>query len=147
MSVRSFALSGFMIMVSSDMESFVDLAWNQNANSLQALNPSIFDTALSLTPALPLHTLCRWGPSASDTSIRFQSKGFPCAASHASTSLNTVVWSRKSAAHSSRGLANRPSASTPRYVSISPKNSREALLVQPVCRVRFWPAPFQQHGC
>ena len=25
-------LAGFMIMVSSDMESFVDLAWNQNAS-------------------------------------------------------------------------------------------------------------------
>ena len=33
MSLRSFALSGYMIMVSNDMESFVDLAWKQNANT------------------------------------------------------------------------------------------------------------------
>ena len=40
-----------MIMVSSDMELFVDLVWNQNTNTRQALNPSVFNTALSLTPA------------------------------------------------------------------------------------------------
>ena len=115
-------------MVSSDMESLVDLAWNQNANTLQALNPSIFNTALSLTPALPLQTLCSRGPSASDTSFKFQSKGFPYAASYASTSLNTIGWSRKAAAHSSRGLANRPGASTLRNVSTSPKNSAKLFL-------------------
>ena len=55
MSLRSFALSGFMVVCSSDLESFVDLAWNQNANTLSS---SFFNTALSLTPALPLCTLC-----------------------------------------------------------------------------------------
>ena len=59
MSLRSFAPSGCIIMVSSDMESFVDLAWNQNANTLRALGPSIPNTALGLTPEPPLHTLCR----------------------------------------------------------------------------------------
>ena len=85
-SLRSFALAGFMVMVSSDMESFVDLAWNQHVNTLQASNPLVFNTALSLTPALPLHTFCRRGESASDTSLRFQSKGFPRATWYASTS-------------------------------------------------------------
>ena len=119
----SFAVSGFLIMVSSDMESFVDLAWNHNANTPQALNSSVFNTALSLTPALPLHTLCRMRPSASDTSFRFQSKGFPCVTSYASTSLITIGWSRMAAGHSSRGLANKPGARTLGYVSTSPKNS------------------------
>ena len=116
LSLRSFALSGFIIKVSSDLESFVDLAWNQNASTLQALNPSVFNTA------------CRMGPSASDTSCRFQSKGIPCAASYASTSLNTIGWSQKAAAHSSRGLANRPGASTLMNVSTSPKNSAKLFL-------------------
>ena len=56
-SLRSFARSGFMILVGKDMESFVDLAWNQNANTRQALTPSVSKLALRLTPAKPQHTL------------------------------------------------------------------------------------------
>ena len=115
-------------MVSSDMESFEDLAWNQNANTRQALDPTVFNTAFSMNPAQPLHTLCRKGPSASDTSCRFRSKGFPCATAYASTTLVTIAWSRKAAAHSSSGLANKPGARTLRYVSASPKNSAKLFL-------------------
>ena len=60
---------------------------------------------------------------------------FPLVSDH----VITIGWSRKAAAHSSRGLTNRPRASTLRNVSTSPQELREALLVHTVCCVRFWP--------
>ena len=43
-------------MISHDIEPVADLARNQNANTRQALKPFVFQTALSLTPAL-----LQWG--------------------------------------------------------------------------------------
>ena len=54
-------------------DSSVYLAWFQIERTLHVLNPSVFMTALRLTPALPWHTLRKEGPSTCDTSYNFQS--------------------------------------------------------------------------
>ena len=85
-----------------------------------------FKTAFSLILALPLHTLSMRlrdlhqvpveGISMRNL-VRFH------VTHHDRLVAITIAWSRKAAAHSSSGLANKPGTRTLKYVSTSPNNS------------------------